>query len=109
MDAVERKPGNNGRAGAAMLDSEILDRIGEVNGTVIRLETKFDAFISQNRCNDHAERLRDLELSKSVMMTRDDCERHHSKQSNFRWQTIGVIVSLLGVMAAFVTIGISVI
>jgi len=111
MDAmkthIDSRKKDTDEARAKMLDSEILDRIGEVNASVIRMETKFDAFISQNHCKDHAERLRKIELAQQSLMSKEDCEKHHAKQSNFRWQSIGVVIALFGVIASLVTLLVS--
>jgi hypothetical protein len=46
----------------SLADSEILDRISDVDSKVVRLETKMDVLLeSRTRCSDHSKRLQALE------------------------------------------------
>lgn len=46
----------------SLADSEILDRISDVDVKVVRLETKMDALLNaQTRCTDHGKRLQAVE------------------------------------------------
>lgn len=46
----------------SLADSEILDRINDVDSKVVRLETKMDVLLeSRTRCSDHSKRLQALE------------------------------------------------
>lgn len=46
----------------SLADSEILDRINDVDSKVVRLETKMDVLLeSRTRCSDHSKRLQAVE------------------------------------------------